>query len=204
VQIAMKSLIYFILTFLVAASAEAQVSNFSGYSGSINLSTMSVNTKLDTGGGTIDGIGKQSWKISTRVGYGLIASRNSVVTVGANYTLGNTHNGTVEAAGQSLSLLKLSNQFSLYAEPAALIGDTTLAYGKISYEYAKVAISSNSGEQSDSMRGIGLGLGIRTMLNKKSFVQAEMTQTSYREVPYNDTSMRSHITAGTVGLGIKF
>ena len=191
---------------LFAASAVAQISNFSGYSASANLNSVSVNTKLDWSEGVIDGLGQQSWKVSTRIGYGLIANRNSVFTVGANYTFGTTRNGTVEvaASGQSLSVMKMKNQVALFVEPGLLIRDTTLAYGRISYDRAGLTLASEAGDESQTMNGIGFGFGIRTMLNKKAFVQAEFTQTGYRDIMWGGGALKSKINAGTAGLGFKF
>ena len=169
--------------------ASAQVSNFTGFSGAVNLSAAATKTKIDT---DYDGLGGENWVGSFQGAYGIEMSNSSVLGMGLTYAAGKSKSGSlVGDDGVTTYTGSLKNQYSLYLEPGTLLSDNTLFYGKISYEKAKLALDGSDGSvaASKSVKGTGYGLGLRHMLDKTKFVQVEF---------------KSSTTLGTIGIGMKF
>ncbi len=193
-----------VIAFVAAASgAFAQTSNFEGFSGALNLNSASTNIKLASDGDTFDGVGQQSWNGSVRAAYGFALSPTTVVSIGATYGLGKLKAGSINFGDDGLNL-KIKNHLSLYVEPGLLVSDKTLAYGKLSYDSAKAVVTGED-EESKSIKGPGFGFGIRTMIDKTSFVQVEVKQIGFRSVDLQDgTSAKAKASIGTIGFGMKF
>lgn len=105
---------------------------------------------------------------------------------------------------QTFPNLKIKNHLSLYVEPGLLVSDKTLAYGKLSYDSAKAVVTEER-EESKSIKGTGFGFGIRTMIDKTSFVQVEVKQIGFRSIDVLDgTSAKAKASIGTIGFGMKF
>lgn len=192
---------------LAATSVFAQASNFGGFSAGLNLNTVSTNVKATyDGAGSFDGIGQQSWNGSVQAAYGFVTSPSTVVSVGASYGLGNSKAGTLKVDGGSTYEVKTKNQLSVYVEPGFLFSNSTLVYGKLGYERVK-GISSVDGDESgsDKLKGSSFGFGLRTMLDKTSYVQVEVRQLGYSSVTVQDVgSYKVKATVGTAGFGYRF
>jgi hypothetical protein len=83
-----------------------------------------------------------------------------------------------------------------------LLNDKTLAYLKISYEAGKLGGSSGSDEESIS--GVGYGVGLRTEINKTTFLQTEIKQVNYNKVTSGGANYTSSATVGSAGVVFKF
>jgi len=200
-----KKLMCVLAASLACATVGAQTANFGGLSGALNVNTVSMNTKITSDGDAFDGIGKQSWNGSAQVAYGFVATPSIVISVGGTFSLGTSKAGTLQIGGDSVEL-RYKNASSLYVEPGFLLNEKTLAYGKLSYEAAKgvVAVSGES-ETSKSIKGTGFGVGVRTMLDKTSFIQVELKQVNYRGIDIaNVASLKPKAAVGTIGLGMTF
>ncbi len=193
-----------------STSAFAQVSNFTGPSAGVNLSTVSTTTKISPDGEVaLDGIGQQSFGSSLQAAYGFPLSNEAVLSVGGTYALTKDKAGNFEIDTGKVVQFKVKNQMSLYVEPGYLVSNTTLAYGKLSYESAKLAGESSVADANGSQKvnGIGYGFGIRTMLDKNLSLQAEVKQVQYGTENFNDdgsAKFKTSATVGTIGLGYKF
>ncbi len=193
-----------------STSAFAQVSNFTGPSAGVNMSAVSTTTKLSPDAQiALDGIGQQSFGTSLQAAYGFPLSNDTVVSVGGTYALTKDKAGNFEIDTGTQVQFKVKNQMSLYVEPGYLVSNTTLAYGKVSYESAKLAGESNVADANGSQKvnGFGLGFGIRTMLDKNLSLQAEVKQVKYGTENFSDdgtVKFKTSATVGTIGLGYKF
>jgi hypothetical protein len=188
----------------IASSVYAQASNFVGFSGAVNLNTASATSKL-AGDGLSTTLGQHSINGSVQAAYGFALGASSLVSVGASYGLGKTKAGEITLDDGTFGL-KAKNQMSLYLEPGFLAGTSTLVYGKLSYERAK-GVSSFTGEpdESKNMKGTGYGFGVRTMLDKSSFIQVEVRQIAYKSIDLGEgASIKAKGTIGSVGFGLKF
>jgi outer membrane immunogenic protein len=192
-----------------STSAFAQVSNFTGASAGVNLDHTSVTTHFSEFFDTnFNGVGQQTVGVSINGAYGIALSNDTVLTLGANYSLVDAKAGNLSANdGSGTITAKAKNQMSLYVEPGYLVSEKTLAYGKVSYESAKVTLDiTDEDGGSKKINGVGYGFGIRTMLDKNLSLQAEVKSIKYGSASFEgDTStFKTTATVGTIGLGYKF
>lgn len=181
------------------------MSNFTGFSGAVNLSTVSSRTEIAREGQ----LGADNWGGSVQAAYGFELSSSSVIGFGLNYSLGKSKSGIGYDNKVATDTLNIKNQYSFYLEPGSLLSDNTLLYGKISVEKGKFAVTSipASNSFSKSISGTGYGVGLRHMLDKSKFVQVEFMKVSYKTfTPPKDltTKLESSTTLGTIGIGMKF
>jgi len=201
----MKKLFACLLIIVTTGLASAQVSNFTGLSGAVNLSTVSSRTEIPKEFQLAD----DNWGGSVQAAYGLELSSSSVIGFGLNYSLGNSKSGIAYDKKVATDTLNIKNQYSFYLEPGSLLSDNTLLYGKISVEKGKFAVTSTpaSNSFSKSISGTGYGAGLRHMLDKSKFVQVEFMKVGYKTItPPKDltTKLESSTTLGTIGIGMKF
>ena len=200
----MKKLFACLLLIGTTGLASAQVSNFTGFSGAVNLSSVSSRTEVDRQ----FQLGGDNWGGSVQAAYGLELSNSSVIGFGLNYSLGNSKSGATYKNNVATDTANIKNQYSFYLEPGSLLSDNTLLYGKISVEKGKFAVTSTpaSDSFSKSISGTGYGVGLRHMLDKSKFVQVEFMKVAYKTITAPDltTKIKSSTTLGTIGMGMKF
>lgn len=201
----MKKLFAYLLMVGSAGLVSAQVSNFTGMSGAVNLSAASTNTKA----GTYATFGGDNWGGSVQAAYGLAMSDSSVIGFGLTYALGKSKSGGFQDDNDNaINTLAVKSQHSLYPEPGALLSENTLLYGKISLAKGKYSATSTvaANSNSKSISGTGYGAGIRHMLDKSKFIQVEFMKDSYKSFrfPNDTTDLKATTTLGTVGIGMKF
>lgn len=205
----MKKIIAVAALSIATGTAFAQTANFTGFSAVVNLNTVAVNTKVSLEElASFDGIGQQSWGASIQGAYGFELSNSSVLSVGATYGLSKSKAGslTVEGEDGGTAALKLKNQMSIYVEPGFLLSDKTMVYGKVAYESGKGTADFTGGDsESQKIKGSSFGFGIRTMIDKNTFIQAEIKQVGYKAKEYESFgSIKTKATVGTIGFGMKF
>jgi hypothetical protein len=202
----MKKLFACLFLMVTAGLASAQVSNFTGMSGGVNLSAASTNLKTSTQ----YNLGADNWLASFQGAYGIELSSSSVLGMGLTYAAGKSKSGTSVNDGPPVTYdqIDVKNQYSLYLEPGSLLSDNTLLYGKVSLEKGKAAITAAAAKdsKSKSVSGTGYGVGIRHMLDKTKFVQVEFMKVGYKSVRFagETTDIKFSTTLGTVGIGMKF
>jgi opacity protein-like surface antigen len=159
-----------------STSAFAQVSNFTGFSAAANLTSIKTDT-TPQGEAALSGRGTGA---NLQAAYGFDLTPEYVLAVGATFGLtSNKAGGYVDT--NETGDLKLKKQVSIYVEPGYLVSPQTLVYGKVSYESATDEVTSSVPANNDSadIKGVGLGFGVRTMIDKNWFAQAEYKQTKF-------------------------
>lgn len=201
----MKKIISAAALIVAATGASAQASNFGGFFVGLNLNTVSVGTELTVSPTLFENVGQQSFNAGLQAAYGFVVSPSAVVTVGAAYGLGSFKAGKMSSTS-GVEELKLKNPLSVYVEPGFLIANTTLVYGKLSYEKAKLSGTYSGGTNSESINGTGFGFGLRTMLDKASYIQIEVKQIGYGSARFEGDAndFKTKATVGTVGFGYRF
>ena len=215
----MKKLLWIVTAALISGTAGAQTKPFEGFSATLNLNLIGTSNKVkfdqdpETGPDSttmMDGLGKNSVAGTMQAAYGFSVGQNLILSVGGTYALGAPKTWTLIDDVNGPTSGKARNMASLYIEPGYLISDKTMAYGKLSYETAKVDIPSGDADvvsvNSKKVHGTGLGFGIRTMLNKNMFLQTEIRRIDYRTASAGAgiTDIKTSATVGGVGLGWKF
>ena len=113
--------------------------------------------------------------------------------------------------------LRTTNHFSLYVEPTYVIDDSLAVFGKLSYQSSNITIIDtcygyNVGCSNDHMRldGMGVGLGIKKMINQNIYVQLEGEYVGYSNYSYSDiysytyTYNNNNSYSGTLSVGYHF
>lgn len=182
---------------ITLVSTASMASNFSGPEAGISVAMNSGTTTSKIIKDNDTTLGGSSLGFRLHGGYGFDIGNDAVVLLGLDY------NPTDVAAGKILDeSVKIKNSWSLSAAPGMLLNDKTLAYLKISYEAGKLGGSSGSDEESIS--GVGYGVGLRTEINKTTFLQTEIKQVNYNKVTSGGANYTSSATVGSAGVVFKF
>ena len=187
---------------LFTSHAFAQATNFTGLSGAVNLNVSTANTEFSVSGASLK-LGEGSQSIGLQAAYGFSAGSNFVLNVGGTYGLGDLTLAKL-VSGSSSVTIKGKNAYAIYLEPGYALSASTLAYGKLAYLSMKAEISGAGTSGSKDFNGVGYGVGIRTMLDKSLFLQAEFLQSDYETITDSGLSAKPTATTGTVGIGYKF
>jgi len=164
--------------------------NFTGTSSNDSYSGATLNIGQTSVGASIDGA------------YGFALSSKSLLSVGLSYSPTTLDAGSASYSGTSITLQQ-KNLWALYAEPGAVINDSTLLYGKLAYSGAQGNVTGNY-VGSQTFHGIGYGAGIRQLIDKSFYVQVEAMDISYNSQTVNSVTYKPTVTQGTIGIGYKF
>ncbi|NBO42747.1 MAG: hypothetical protein EBU92_14775 [Betaproteobacteria bacterium] len=86
-----------------------------------------------------------------------------------------------------------------------MLNDKTLAYVKLSYESGKFNSNITGLKFDQSVSGFGYGVGLRTEINKTTFLETEIKQVNYKKFTYkNAVDFTNSATVGSVGVVFKF
>jgi opacity protein-like surface antigen len=156
-------------------------------------------TKYQATGGKESILGGSSLGFRLHGGYGFDMGNDTVVLVGFDYNATDIAAGTV--SGNSV---KIKNSWSLSAAPGMLLNDKTLAYVKLSYEAGKLNSLITTGVFDQSVSGFGYGFGLRTEINKTTFLETEIKQVNYKKFTKSSLNITPSATVGSVGVVFKF
>lgn len=181
----------------------AQARNFEGFSLGLNLNAASASSEI-SGVGFFNKNGDTTTTGAIQAAYGFPVGDAFVFGIGASYDFGDLKVGSTSASGTSYEL-KGKDRYSVYFEPGLLIANSSMVYAKIGYQGMKGEINFSTGQSSsDDYFGAGYGAGIRTMVNKNVYVQAEFVQMYFDEKTQNGVRTKPSATVGTIGVGYKF
>jgi len=196
-----KQRLIVLIATLMATNSFAQ-SNFEGLSGGVNLIMANASADMTISSTTFKQ-GDASQLGSLEVSYGIPLDSKSVMTFGGTYSLGDMKAGSITSSGTGYEL-KGKDIYSMYLAPGYLVSNTTLAYGKLAYTAMSGSITLTTGTSASAdFKGWGYGAGVRTMLNEKTFLQVEFTQTKFDSVT-NSFTTKPSATMGSIGMGFKF
>jgi opacity protein-like surface antigen len=183
----------------------ADTKNFEGFSGSLNLGLVSAALKLNDGADIADGFGgKQSFVAGVDLAYGAKMSDTGVITVGVEADLTQPEILTQNLGGTVLSA-KQKNKFGLFLAPGTVVNKDTLLYGKLSYNSMKGQIIEDGVAWSDTYKGFGYGVGIKTMISPTVFVKVEVNRVSFGgETRDGWGILKPSGTTGVLGIGTSF
>jgi hypothetical protein len=190
----MNALLKTSLMGLALVSTASMAGNFAGPEAGVSVTMNGAATALKINNNELT-LGESSMGFKLHGGYGFDVNKDTVVLLGLDY------NVTDIAAGNILGeSAKFKNSWSLSAAPGMLLNDKTLAYVKLSYEAGKVS----SGDSDESITGIGYGVGLRTEINKTSFLQTEIKQVNFKKFTSAGADVTPTATVGSVGVVFKF
>jgi hypothetical protein len=213
-----------LLATTAATPALSQAKNFAGPSIAIGAGYSSYNpegnltevgaaitSKLDTG--------KNDFKYLADLSYGFEANNNLVVSLGATYdfndseaTFVSSNDGTNDVSIKG----NLKNHYSIYIQPTYLLNNSTGIFAKVSYNYAKNSIKltedAASISFSENLEGWGYGVGAKTFLNDKLYLQFEgslvkydkQSKTIVGDLDDYTISSKPEVLSALISIGYKF
>jgi opacity protein-like surface antigen len=188
--------IVFVCGVACGLSANAQSSNFEGASVALNVNSATLTTEV----ASAISLGETSTNGSVQGAYSFALSEKGLFSVGATYAMGDLKAGSVSSSSFTI---KAQNLYTVYVEPAYVIG-TTAIYGKLAYIGTKVASTGSTTSITENFTGTGYGFGVRTMLDKNIFMQVEFMNAKFNSKTIDSESVEPGGTVGTVGIGYKF
>lgn len=181
----------------------AQARNFEGLSLGVNLNAASTSSEI-SGAGFSNENGDTSTHVGVQAAYGFPLGDTFVLGIGATYDFGDLKSGSTSVSGAGYEL-KGKDRYSVYFEPGFVVSNSSIVYAKIGYHGMKGEINLSTGQTySDDYSGAGFGAGVRTMVNKNLYFQAEFIQAYFDEKTQNGIRLKPSATIGTVGVGYKF
>ena len=188
---------------LCVSHAFAQTKGFEGFSLGLNVNSATVSNDF-TASGAGAKFSNTSQNGSFQAAYGFPASGIFNIGLGITYALSELKAGTASLGAVNYEL-KEKDAYSLYVEPGFTLSDSTLAYGKVAYLGMRGETRLSTGTvQGDDFFGWGYGIGIRALMNKNLYLQAEVLQNNYNERSANGLVLKPSATMGTIGIGYKF
>ena len=198
----MNALLKTSLLGLALVSTASMAGNFAGPEAGVSVAMIGGSTLIDSKvNDAYDGNrGQQSIGVKLHAGYGFEMGNDTMVLVGFDY------NPTEIKAGTAVSAnLKIQNSWSLFLAPGMMLNDKSLAYVKLAYESGNLKYSDGSENIEQSITGFGYGIGLRTEVNKTTFLETEIKQVNYSKFSYRSAGdLTNSSTIGGVGLVFKF
>ena len=198
----MNALIKTSLLGLALVSTASMAGNFAGPEAGVSAAMNGGSNLVDIkNSNDYDGdYGQQSFGIKLHGGYGIYMGNNTLVLVGLDFIPTD-----IKAGSNDGDTIVIKNSWSLSLAPGTMLNDKTLAYVKIAYEAAKFNYKSTLSSFDESISGLGYGIGLRTEINKTTFLQTEIKQVNYKKFTYkNGVDFTSSTTTGSVGIVFKF
>jgi len=206
------SLTAFSMVVISASSATfAQTENFTGLSVGANFTQTAAThkrTEVSTYTDTYN-YGDTTSGVNLQAAYGIKAGDSMVINVGGTYSLNDYKAGGDSSSQNSYdSIGKDKKHYTLYIEPGFVLSDSTLAYGKLAYHNLKLKTDTSHSNVSQNFSNIGFGAGVRTMLSKNTYLQAELGLVNFTEKSYAlgraTYKEQPKLTYGSLGVGYKF
>lgn len=220
-----KSIALALFLVLTSISSIAQVNHFLGLSTGVDLNFTSATSDFSNNVGisqSLTSLSESSTNGNLKVAYGFSMGGNylgnrGVLTVGGSYGVEDIKAGS--SSNITTGFIKQKNVLSLYLEPGLLASNTTMVYGKFAFQFMDLQstfntcsksgndpwVCSNLATVNQSLKGYGYGVGIRRMINRNMFIQAEAMQTIYdKGVLLGIIDVKSTASSGGVGVGFKF
>lgn len=181
-----KTLLALACTALATPLVFAQAKNFEGLS--IGASIANAKTTVEAPTSSTDGT---TTGLDLNAHYNWALGQEFVLGVGLAMGTGNNKAGT--SGGSDINL---KNRYALEFTPGFAVSKDVLLYGKVAYLNA----TAESTGSSDSLTGVGYGLGVRGMVDKNMFWQVGYDLNQYQEK--NTAKAKSNIFS--LGIGAKF
>ena len=181
----------------IAPQVGAQAKNFEGFSlgGNLDFTRSSTHVpNLGSDSANTAGLGVQAQ-------YSIALNNQFVLGLGASYSLGNRKAGSL---GTPVTDYSTKNTLSFNISPSYAITDSLLVFGKVSSVGLSLVSSLAGVESSDSLNGIGYGLGVRSMVDKNLYFQAGYDVNRYFEKTSGGTTFSGSSNIFSLGAGYKF
>jgi hypothetical protein len=176
----------------IAPQAFAQAKNFEGFSVGANLA--STKTTIEDATSSIDGT---TASLDLNAQYNFALAPQFVLGVGLTLGTGNNKAGTSVTAVDVIT----KNRYALEFTPGYAVSNTLLVYGKV----ASLSATVEAGTASESVSGVGYGLGVRGLVDKNMYWQVGYDANTYSEKTSATLgTFKGKSTVLSLGVGYKF
>ena len=190
----MKALLKTSLLGLALVSTASMAANFAGPEAGVSVTMNGVTNTIHALNADTT-LGGQSPGFKLRGGYGFDMSNDAVVLLGLDFSATESEAGKV--MGESV---KIKNSWSLSVAPGLKLNDSTLAFVKLAYEAGKLTANS----EEESISGFSYGAGLRTEINRTTFLETEIKQVNYKKLTSSGIDVTPSAIVGGVGVVFKF
>ena len=180
--------------------AYSQAKNFAGPSAAINFQTIGSEVSISVDGEQLVDLGKTDNIFGIDLSYSAPIDNKFLITFGGTYNLNKQDAGTLVEEID----LEIKNHYSIYLAPTVTVSDNTAVFIKGGYHKMKGEASADGASDSIKFSGWGYGAGIKTMLDKNLFVQAELQYINYDSETDDGVEFEPKSSAGIISLGYKF
>ena len=180
----------------VSTASMAQLSNFTGWEAGASLNANKAKTKGSSASVSVEDSNNNA-SLSLHGGYGLALNNDYALLFGLDVTTNKIKSGEFSRAS-----IYFKTPYSVSVAPAMLLNDNTLLYVKLSHEAADLTSSANDNKL--SIKGYGLGVGGRYLLNKGMYVQAELKGINYKDTDDSIYTFKNSNTQVNIGIGFNF
>ena len=182
-----------IISCAAATNVFAQTKNFVGASLGVSYASAGGSVKIDDGDAVEVGANDNVFGLDFL--YGVQADNKFVVGFGATYDLTNQDMGS--GGGYTL---KAKDHYSIYVAPTYVLNENSALFLKAGYHKVKGEL----GGYSENFSGWGYGAGMKFMLDKNLYVQAELQRVNYGSETGGGASIEPTSSAGIISIGHKF
>jgi len=180
----------------VSTVSMAQLTNFTGWEAGASLNANKTKAKLSYPGFSFEDSNNNA-SLSLHGGYGVALNNDYALLFGLDVTADKIKSG--EFRGTSAYF---KTPYAVSVAPAMLLNDDTLLFVKLSYE--AVDLTSSYSDYKLSIKGYGLGVGGRYLLNKGMYVQAELKGINYKDTDDSGATYKNSNTQLNLGIGFNF
>lgn len=190
-----------LLASVAATPALSQAKNFAGPSMGISISSIGSEVGIVLEGG--DNLGTTG---KTDAVYGLDLSYSVPIDNKFLIAFGGTYDLNKQDAGNLIGIVsfKTKERYSLYLAPTFAINDNSALFLKAGWHNMKAEASAGGVSDSENFSGWGYGAGIKVMIDKNLYAQAELQTVDYGTKTSDGDKFDIKTNAGIISIGYKF
>jgi len=188
-----------IISCAAATNVLAQTKNFAGPSLGLSYSSISGSVDASIEGTTFASVGDKDDVFSIDLSYAAPIDNKFLLAFGATYDLNDTKMGNLLGAN-----VKYKDHYSFYLAPTYALTENSALFLKAGYHKMKGEVSDGGDSYSQSFSGMGYGAGIKVMLDKNLYAQAELQRVNYSSETQDGYSFDPTTSAGIISIGYKF
>jgi opacity protein-like surface antigen len=190
-----------LLASVAATPALSQTKNFAGPSMAISISSIGSEVGIVLADGTDLGTtGKTDAVYGLDLSYSVPIDNKFLIAFGGTYDLNK------QDAGNLVGIIsfKVKERYSLYLAPTFTINDNSALFLKAGWHNMKAEATADGVSDSENFEGWGYGAGIKVMIDKNLYAQAELQTVDYGSKTSDGEKIDIKTSAGIISIGYKF
>lgn len=185
-----------------ALSTGALAADFGNFYAGVGIGAVGGDLKASMDSDSLN-VGQTTAVGSVDLGYSLPINKEYGVALGATFDFSKTKFGEFKSSGSTLNA-EGKEHYSIYVQPFVNLSPSTSAFAKVGYHSIKGELKLDSSSESKKFHGVGYGLGIKTMVTKNGYVQAEALWVDYSSKDEDGVTFKPKTTAGIFTFGFQY